>query len=191
VHPHDADGFSAEDEAWIRELAAAPEVVGIGECGLDYFRGTSDPSAQREAFVSQIGIARELSLPVVVHARAATEDTIATLGQHADGLDVVLHCFGMPERVEDVAEAGWYASFAGNVTFARADDLREAARAIPEDRLLLETDSPYLAPVPKRGKPNRPAWVVHTLERVAQVRGATAAALEQATDRNAARVFGW
>lgn len=191
VHPHDADRFGPDDEVWIRDLGADPEVVGIGECGLDYFRELSDRGAQRRVFSAQIGIARDLGLPIVIHSREAADDTIEVLRTEAAGHPVILHCFGMPAKIDDVLAEGWNVSFAGNVTFKKADELRTAARLVPEDRLLVETDSPYLAPVPMRGKPNRPAYVGHTLDAIAQVRGVDPAELARITTANAHRVFGW
>ncbi len=191
VHPHDADGFGPDDEAWIRERAGEPEVVGIGECGLDYYRDLSDRTTQRRAFSAQITIARDVGLPVVVHSREATADTIDVLRSEAADHAVVLHCFGMPDRIDDVLAEDWLVSFAGNVTFKTADELRAAARLVPDDRLLVETDSPYLTPVPLRGRPNRPAYVRHTLEAIARVRGVEPDALARTTTANAERVFGW
>lgn len=191
VHPHDADAYSSDDDVWIRDLSQHAEVVGIGECGLDYHRDLSARAAQRRAFSAQIAIARDAGLPIVIHSRAAAEDTLTVLRSEAAEHPVILHCFGMPEHIDEVLAEGWMVSFAGNVTFSRADDLRAAARLVPEDRLLVETDSPYLAPVPMRGKPNRPAYVRHTLELVASVRGVDTTDLARATSANAARVFGW
>jgi TatD DNase family protein len=189
VHPHDADGWTADDRRWILELAAHPRVVAIGECGLDYYRGHSAPDAQRRAFAEQIALAREAGLPVVVHTRDAEEDTIAVLDREADGHPVVLHCFSMPSRAEAVAERGWYASVAGQVTYPKSTDLQEAVRRLPGERLLVETDSPYLAPVPRRGRPNRPANVAHTLRFVAGLRGVAPERLDAETTANAHRVL--
>jgi TatD DNase family protein len=191
VHPHDADRFGPDDERWIRELGSDTDVVGVGECGLDYFRDLSDHAAQRRAFSAQIGIARDLGLPIDIHSRAAEQDTLDVLRSEAAGHPVVLHCFGMPGRIDDVLSEGWTVSFAGNVTFKKADDLRAAARLVPEDHLLVETDSPYLAPVPMRGKPNRPAYVRYTLEAIAEIRGTDPEELARTTTANAHRVFGW
>jgi TatD DNase family protein len=190
VHPHDADGWSEADARWIRALADHPGVVAIGETGLDYYRDHSARDAQRRAFVAQIGLARDIGLAVVVHTRAADDDTMATLDREAAGHPVVLHCFSMPARAGEVAERGWYASLAGQLTYPNADDLRAAARILPADRLLVETDSPYLAPVPRRGRPNRPANVVHTLRALAEVRGEPPEALDAITTANARAVFG-
>jgi TatD DNase family protein len=191
VHPHDADGFTGADEAWIRELAAHPGVVAIGECGLDFHRNHSRPDAQRRAFSSQIGLAREAGLPLVIHTRDAAVETLAILAAEAAGHPVVMHCFSMPERLDEVAERGYLVSFAGQVTYPVAGDLQRAAAAAPEHLLLVETDSPYLSPVPRRGRPNRPANVAHTLRFVAGLRGVSEEALDGVTTRNAARVFAW
>jgi TatD DNase family protein len=191
VHPHDADGFTPADEAWIRELAAHPAVVAIGECGLDFHYDNSRRDAQRRAFSAQIGLARETGLPLVIHTRDAAEETLAILAGEAAGHPVVLHCFSMPERLAEVAERGYMVSIAGPVTYPAAGDLRAAAAAAPDDLLLVETDSPYLAPVPRRGRPNRPANVAHTLRAVAGLRGVSEEALDGITTRNAARVFAW
>jgi TatD DNase family protein len=189
VHPHDADGYGPRDEAWIRRLAAHPKVVAIGECGLDFHRRLSAPEAQRRAFVAQVRIARDAGLPVVVHTRDAADETLALLADEAAGMTVVLHCFSMPERAEQVAERGYFASFAGQLTFPSARDLQEAARRLPGDLLLVETDSPYLAPVPRRGRPNRPAHAVHTLRFLAGLRGVSPEELDALTTANTERAF--
>jgi TatD DNase family protein len=191
VHPHDADAYTATDERWIRELAGHPAVVAIGECGLDFYRNHSRPEAQRRAFSSQIGLAREAGLPLVIHTRDAADETLAILAGQAAGHPVVMHCFSMPERLGEVAERGYMVSFAGQVTYPSAADLQRAAATAPADLLLLETDSPYLSPVPRRGRPNRPANVAHTLRFVAGLRGVSEEALDDLTTRNAARVFAW
>jgi TatD DNase family protein len=191
VHPHDADGWTDADAGWIRELAAHPRVVAIGECGLDHHYDRSARQAQERAFRAQLALAREAGLPVVVHTREAAEDTLRILDADAAGLDVVLHCFSLPEHVDRVVERGWYCSFAGTLTFRRSDDLRAAAAALPADRLLVETDTPYLAPVPRRGRPNRPAYVAHTLAALAEARGIGVAEADAMTTANAARVFRW
>jgi len=189
VHPHDADGFGPGDEEWLRRLAGHPRVVAIGECGLDFYRDHSSPDGQRRAFGAQIAVARETGLPLVIHTRNATQETLDTLQREAGGITVVLHCFSMPERVPDVVEAGYLASFAGQLTYPSAGDLREAARLLPADRLLVETDSPYLSPVPRRGRPNRPANVAHTLRVLAELRGVSMAEMDAVTTANAERAF--
>ena len=193
VHPNDANAWTDADATWIRELAAHPRVVAIGECGLDYYRDHATPEAQDRAFRAQIRLAGELGLPLVIHTRDATADTLARLESEASGRPVILHCFSItePEFVDRVIDAGWYASFAGPLTYRRNDALREAAARIPAERLLVETDSPYLAPEPRRGRPNRPANVAHTLTRLAEVRGLTIDEADALTTANAARVFGW
>lgn len=191
VHPHDADGFSRRDHEWIGELADHAKVVAIGECGLDYFRDHSRPESQMRAFVAQIGLARELGLPLVIHTRAADDDTMAVLAREAEDTPVILHCFSMVDRVDEVVERGYYTSFAGQLTYPSATDLQDAARRIPPEHLLVETDAPYLAPVPHRGKPNRPAFVGHTLRYLADLRREDPQTLDAETTANAARVFGW
>jgi TatD DNase family protein len=190
VHPHDAGGFAPSDIAWMRELAAHPKVVGLGECGLDYHRDLAPRDAQRRAFSAQIALAGELGLPLVVHTRDAGDDTFAALDAEAGDTPVILHCFSLPDRVEEVTARPWMASFAGQVTYRSAADLRAAAAALPAERLLVETDSPYLAPVPRRGRPNRPANVAHTLAAVAEARGMAPEALDALTTANARRVLG-
>jgi TatD DNase family protein len=191
VHPHDADGFRRADEEWIGGLAEQPKVVAIGECGLDYYRDNATREGQMRAFVTQIGLARELDLPLVIHTRDADDDTLAVLAREAEGHPVILHCFSMVGRVDEVVERGYLTSFAGQVTYPAATDLQDAARRIPPEHLLVETDAPYLSPVPRRGRPNRPANVAHTLRFLAELRGEEAEALDAITTANAARVFGW
>lgn len=190
VHPYDADAYGPDDEAWIRDLAAHPAVVAIGECGLDHHRPNAAPEAQRRAFASQIRIARAAELPLVVHTRDAARETLDLLAAEADGHPVVMHCFSIPEHLDEVVARGWMTSFAGQVTYPKATDLQAAARAVPEELLLVETDSPYLSPAPRRGRPNRPANLAHTLRFIAALRGAGEAELDARTTANAARVFG-
>jgi TatD DNase family protein len=190
VHPNDADAFSAADEVWIRELLAHPGVVAVGECGLDHYRDHARPEAQRRAFSAQIGLAREAGLPLVIHTRDAADETFAMLESEAGDHPVVLHCFSLPERLAEAAERGYMLSFAGPVTFPKSLALQRAAREAPAELLLVETDSPYLAPVPRRGRPNRPANVAHTLRFVAALRGVSEADLDALTTSNATRVFG-
>lgn len=191
VHPHDSDGWSDADAAWITELAAHPKVVAIGECGLDYHYNHSTPENQHAAFRAQIALGRQLGLPIVVHTREAADDTFAILDDAAGDHPVILHCFSLPEHVDQVAERGWYTSFAGPLTYPKSVELRAAAAALPAERLLVETDAPYLAPVPRRGRPNRPALVAHTLATLAEVRGLSVEEADTLTSSNAAAVFGW
>lgn len=199
-HPNAATGFDDDAAADLRKLAADPLVRAVGETGLDYYRENAPPGDQIRAFEAQIAIARGAGLPLVIHVRdqagpgsgQAVSDTFELLAAEAEGVDVILHCFSAgPERAAEAVERGWYVSFAGNVTYPSAETLREAAALVPDERLLVETDSPYLAPQPVRGKPNSPANVVLTAAVVAEARGADPAEQEAAIEANAARLFGW
>ena len=190
-HPNMAEGFRDGDIAAIERAAGDPRVRAIGETGLDYYRDGAPREDQRRAFEAHIELARSLELPLVIHTREAEDDTFDVLGERAGGVTVIMHCFSAPRRIDECVERGWYCSFAGNVTYPKATDLQAAARAVPDDLLLVETDSPYLAPQPVRGKPNEPANVVSTAEHVAELRGVSYEALEAAVERNAARVFRW
>jgi TatD DNase family protein len=197
-HPNSAAGFDEAAAADIEELAGHERVRAIGETGLDYFRDGSPRDAQREALAAQIAIARSTQLPLVIHlrdqagTRDALDDTFATLGAEAEGVTVILHCCSVPpDRIGEAIERGWYCSFAGNVTYPKSDDLRETARLVPDELLLAETDSPFLAPQPMRGKPNQPANVVEVAELLASERGVSYGELERTVEENAARVFRW
>jgi len=190
-HPNSAAGFDTAAADNIRRAAADPRAAAVGETGLDYYRDGAPREDQRRAFEAQLAIARELALPVVIHTRAAEEDTFTILREQAEGLTVILHCFSAPDRLEECVERGYLCSFAGNVTYPKAADIMAAARDVPEDLLLVETDSPFLSPQQRRGKPNEPANVVRTAEHVASLRGVDYAELEATVERNAARVFGW
>ncbi|MFN8572725.1 MAG: TatD family hydrolase [Gemmatimonadaceae bacterium] len=190
VHPHDAATFeSGRDLEGIR-AEVARGAVAIGECGLDNHYDHAPKEQQRRAFDAQLALAAELRLPVVVHSREAVEDTSAMVRAAGDaGVLGVMHCFGGPESLADVAlTAGWYISFAGVITFKKWHD-DGLLRAIPMDRLLVETDAPYLAPVPYRGKRNEPAFVCETLAQLARVRGDDVAVLGTACANNARRLF--
>jgi TatD DNase family protein len=191
-HPHNATGFDDAALEEIERLAADPKVRAIGETGLDYYRDHAPRDDQRRAFEAQLDLAGRLGLPVAIHTRAAEDDTFAILREHAARLPaVILHCFSAPDRLAECAERGYLCSFAGNVTYPKATDLQLAAREVPAHLVLVETDSPYLAPQPVRGKPNEPANVVHTARHLAELRGEEPAELERTVERNAARVFGW
>ncbi len=190
-HPHATEGFGEADIEPLERAAAHPRARAIGETGLDYYRDNAPRDDQRRAFELQIGLAHRIRLPLVIHTRAAEEDTFAILRDQAEGLTVVLHCFSAPGRVDECVERGYMCSFAGNVTYGSAEDLQRAAAALPDELLLVETDSPYLAPKPVRGKPNQPANVVHTARFVAELRGVSYERLEEVVEANAARVFGW
>jgi TatD DNase family protein len=188
IHPHEAASPDAGRVDGLRELLSHPRAVAVGETGLDYFRDYAPHDAQERLFDTQLALARETGKAVVIHTRAADDDTRAKLLEH-DGA-VILHCFSSPSLLEAALERRWYVSFAGNVTYKNAYDLRAAARRVPDDRLLAETDSPYLAPQAVRGKRNEPAFVMHTLAVLAEARGVEPAELERRIDANAAQVFG-
>ena len=190
-HPNSAKGFDDADLAELRALAAHPRCVAIGETGLDFYRAGAPQADQQRAFAAQIALARETGKPLVIHSRAAEQETLAQLGDEARGVSVVMHCFSMPERLQECLDRGYAISFAGNVTYKSASDLADAARGVPEDRLLVETDAPYLTPVPVRKERNQPAFVAHTFAFLAELRGVSSAELSATVERNAGRVFGW
>jgi TatD DNase family protein len=190
-HPNDARGFDDVAMAELESLARHPRCAAIGETGLDYFRDHAPHEDQMRAFRGQIELARTLAKPLVVHTRAAEDDTIDTLRDHAGGVDVILHCFTMADRLEECLDAGWWISFAGNVTYASAAAIADAAEQVPDDRLLVETDAPYLTPQVVRKQRNQPAFVVHTARFVAQRRGVEYEQLEAIVERNAGALFGW
>jgi TatD DNase family protein len=196
-HPNEASGFDDAAAAEILELGRHEKVRAIGETGLDFYRDYASPDDQRRAFRAQIEIARELELPIVIHARdpegetSAIDEIFDTLDAHAGEAPVILHCFSAPQRVEDAAERGWYCSFAGNATYPSAKELRFAAAKVPEDRILVETDAPYLAPQAMRGKRNQSAFVVETAQAIAAERGTSYEDLERTVEANARALFGW
>jgi TatD DNase family protein len=190
-HPNEATGYDEAITAELREFAAHPRCRAIGETGLDDFRDYAPRADQERAFAAQIALAHETGKPLVIHTRAAEDDTIATLVRDAAGLQVVLHCFSMPGRLDECLDHGWWISFAGNVTYPKAADLAEAAERVPLERLLVETDAPYLTPQVVRKERNRPAYVAHTARFIAERRGIAYADLEAAVDANAATLFGW
>jgi TatD DNase family protein len=188
IHPHEAGGAEAANAGAIRELLAHPKAVAVGETGLDYFRDYAPHAAQQKLFDELLAVALDTHKPVVIHTRAADDDTAARLLTH--GGAVILHCFSSPALLEPALERGWDVSFAGNVTYKNAFELRAAARRVPRDRLLAETDSPYLAPQAVRGKRNEPAYVMHTVDVLAGARDEDAAELAAQIDANANIVFG-
>jgi TatD DNase family protein len=191
-HPHETGGFDFAALEEIELAAADPLARAIGETGLDYYRDHAPRADQRRAFEAQLELAGRLGMPAVIHTRAAEEDTFAVLREHAGGVPaVILHCFSAPGRLEECVERGYLCSFAGNVTYPKAADLHAAARDVPAALLLVETDSPYLAPQPRRGRPNEPANVTHTARFVAELRDVSYEELERTVEANAARVFGW
>lgn len=188
VHPYQAGGAEAGRLDELRDLLTHPKAVAVGETGLDHYRDYAPHEAQRSLFEAQLALAAELRKPVVIHARAADDDTAAALSRF--GGTVVLHCFSSPGLLPLALERGWYVSFAGNATYPGAQELRDAAAHVPVDRILAETDCPYLAPVPLRGRPNEPAYVVHTLAALAAARGEDVEELGARIDRNAVTAFG-
>ncbi len=191
-HPSETTGFDDADLAELQALAAHEKCVAIGETGLDYYRDCAPASDQRRAFEAQIELARATGKPLIIHTRAADDDTLGLLGARASGLRVVLHCFSMADRVQDcLAHEDWWFSFAGNATYPKAHALRAAALQVPASRLLVETDAPYLSPQAVRGTPNQPANVVHTAQALAVERRVSYAELEQSIELAAAAAFGW
>jgi TatD DNase family protein len=184
IHPHKAGEADASQLARLGEL----DPVAVGETGLDYYRDYAPHDAQRQLFQAHLALAEELRKPVVIHCRAADADVARALGDFEG--TVVLHCFSSPGLLQPALDRGYYVSFAGNVTFPNAYDIRAAARAIPGDRLLAETDSPYLSPQPRRGRPNEPANLVHTVATLAEIRDESPDELATQLDRNATTAFG-
>ena len=191
-HPNQATSFSDAELAELSELAADPRCVAVGETGLDYYRDHASPEDQKRAFLAQIALARDVQKPLVIHTRSADDDTLNTLTEHAKGLRVILHCFSMADRiVECLEQPNWWISFAGNVTYPKAPELREAALRVPADRLLVETDAPYLSPQRVRGKPNEPQYVTHTAELLALERRVSDDEFEREVESASAAVFDW
>jgi TatD DNase family protein len=191
-HPHDSRGFGAVDLEEIEQAAGHPKARVIGETGLDYYRDYAPRQDQQRAFEAQLELAGRLGMPVAVHTRAAEDDTFALLREHADRLSaVILHCFSASDRLEECVQAGYRCSFAGNVTYPQAGDLQSAAKEVPAELLLVETDAPFLSPQVLRSKRNEPAFVVHTAHHVAGLRGMSYEELERTVEENAAQVFGW
>jgi TatD DNase family protein len=191
-HPNESAGFDDARLAELHALAKHHKCVAIGETGLDYYRDRAPRADQMRAFEAQIELARELRRPVVIHTRAAEDDTLQMLEELAGGVRVVLHCFSMPTRLDQcLSHEDWWISFAGNVTYPKAPELREAAKRVPARRLLVETDAPFLAPQTHRGRPNRPQYVVDTAQAVAQERGVTYEDFDEQIQASASALFGW
>ncbi|HEY7610507.1 MAG TPA: TatD family hydrolase [Alphaproteobacteria bacterium] len=192
VHPHEAEKEGVGDPAPLLTAAAHPKVVGIGETGLDYYYKHSAPAAQARSFRAHIAAARESGLPLIVHARDADVDTIRILADEhrAGAFPGVIHCFtASRELAEHAVALGLYISFSGILTFKNARDIQETAKALPLERILVETDAPYLAPMPNRGKRNEPAFVAHTAAFLAKLRGETVERIADATTENFFRLF--
>jgi len=192
IHPHEADKEPATDAARLVELARHPKVIGIGETGLDYFYEHSPRTEQQTSFRAHIQAARETGLPLIVHTRDADDDTVSILREEygKGAYPGLIHCFTSSiELARAALELGFFISISGIVTFKRAEDLRQAVREIPLERLLVETDSPYLAPVPNRGKSNEPSYVIHTAREVAELKGISADLVAQRTTENFFALF--
>jgi TatD DNase family protein len=190
-HPNQAHGFDDADLAELTALSEHPRCVAIGETGLDYYREDAPPEDQKRAFQAHIALARTTGTPLIIHTRNAEDDTLAQLAGEADGVTVVMHCFSMPDRLQECLDRGYAISFAGNVTYKSAADLAQAACEVPNERLLVETDAPYLTPQIVRKHRNQPAFVVHTAAFLAELRGVSVAELGATVERNAARLFKW
>ena len=190
-HPTLSSGFDDADASELAALAGHERCRAIGETGLDFKRDYAPRADMERAFRAQMELARETGRPLVIHTREAADETIAMLDAHAPGHPTVMHCFSLTDRLDACLERGYWISFAGNVTYPKSDDLRAAAERVPDDRLLVETDAPYLAAQPVRGQENEPAHVVHTARVLAEVRGVEYEELERIVERNAVEVFGW
>ena len=192
VHPHDAKLYDDRAEAHLVELARSEKVIAWGEIGLDYYYDHSPRDVQREVFRRQIRTARELDLPIIIHSRDADDETVEILTEECsyDGFRGIMHCFGgTPEMAEALMKLGFLISFAGNVTFKKAENLRDSARVVPLNRLLVETDCPFLTPVPFRGKRNEPGNVVHTAKFLAELYNIEVTELATATTQNFLDIF--
>jgi TatD DNase family protein len=192
IHPHDAAKPSPADYRRMAELLTHPRVVAVGEIGLDYHYDFAPREAQKSAFIEQMSMAASARKPIVIHTREAWDDTVALLEKHwtPHGIGGIMHCFsGSPAEAQRALDLGFYLSFGGILTFPKATQVHEAAKAAPRDRILLETDAPYLAPVPKRGKRNEPALMVHTAKKLAELRGESLEAISQETSNNFRRLL--
>jgi TatD DNase family protein len=192
VHPHDAAKATADDLKRLADLLAHPKVLALGEIGLDYHYDFSPREVQKSAFIQQMEIAASAKKPIVIHTREAWDDTLALIEQHwtPHGIGGIMHCFsGGPAEARRALDLGFYLSFGGIVTFPKALAVQEAAKSAPRDRILVETDAPYLAPVPKRGKRNEPALIIHTARKLAELRGESYEELCNATTENFRRLL--
>jgi TatD DNase family protein len=188
VHPHDAAKATPQTFDDLRALSKHPKVIAFGEIGLDYHYDFSPREVQREVFTEQLKLAAELALPIIIHTREAWEDTIAALAEHWRGHGI-MHCFtGNAVQAQQALDLGFHLSFGGVITFKTAEEVRESARITPDDRLLIETDAPYLAPIPHRGKRNEPALMVETARKLAEIRNMTSERIADLTTRNFERL---
>jgi len=191
VHPHDVKEISPEDYDELKELAQNDKVVAIGEIGLDYYYDNSPRGEQQEAFKIQLQLAKELNLPVVIHSRDAKEDTLAILEEHAKGLEGIVHCYAYDlATAKRVIDMGFYLAFGGVITFNNAKDLRAVVKEIALDKILIETDAPYLTPAPHRGKRNESKFVIHVAKKIAEIKGIDVAEVAEKTTENAKNLLG-
>jgi TatD DNase family protein len=188
-HPQEAGLLDDEGKAGLEELVQHPRVVAVGETGFDFYRDYWPHEVQEDAFLYHLDLARRAALPLVIHTRDAAEQTLRVLGEHGRDVTVILHCFSLLHRLQEVVERGYFISFAGNVTYKNALELQAAAGAVPAEMLLLETDAPWLTPAPFRGRPNRPALVANVYEFVADLRGVSLAELQVQVEANVLRAF--
>ena len=190
IHPEEAKDWNGEIEEKIKTLASSPKVVGIGEIGLDYYWDKSNIDLQKEIFIKQIELANELNLPLNIHDRDAHKDTFDILKEHNKNSAVIMHCFsGSPEFALECIKEGWYIALGGVVTFKNAKKMKEVAKIVPIEKLLLETDAPYLTPVPHRGEENQPAYVKFTAEEIAKLKGISFEEAAQTTSANAEKIL--
>ena len=190
VFPSEAAKWEENTEEQIKELVKTERIVAIGEIGLDYYWYKSFIDLQKEVFIKQVGLANKLNLPIVVHNREAHKDTFDILSEYNKTSDVLFHCFsGSPEFAIECVKKGWYIALGGVVTFKNAQKMKEVAKVVPDDKLVLETDAPYLTPVPFRGKQNEPAYIKYTAEEIAKIREADLTHIEEITSANAERIF--
>lgn len=190
VHPSEVKGWNDDLIDKIKEYSKSSKIVGIGEIGLDYYWGKSFNDLQKEVFIKQIKLANELNFPISVHDREAHKDTFDILTEYNKNSAVVMHCFsGSVEFMKECVKQGWYIAIGGVVTFKKAIKMKEVAKEVPLDKLLLETDAPYLTPVPYRGKTNQPAYVKYVAEEIASIRGISFEEVDEITTQNAKKVF--
>ena len=192
IHPHDAKLATSQDFDRLKKLASHPKVVAWGEIGLDFHYNHSPPEAQRTVFIQQLVLAQETHLPIIIHTREAEAETLQILKQYwsSSGLGGILHCFsGTLEMAEECIQMGFMVSFSGMLTFPKAQEIRDVAKKIPLERLLIETDSPFLAPIPYRGRRNEPAYMVETAKSLAQLRSLSLEAVGEITAGNYGRFF--
>ena len=190
VFPSEAAKWDDKTDKYIRELVSANKIVAIGEIGLDYYWDKSFTDLQKEVFIKQIELANKLNLPIVVHNREAHKDTFDILSEYNKTSDVLFHCFsGSPEFALECVKKAWYIALGGVVTFKNAQKMKDVAKVVPDDKLVLETDAPYLTPVPFRGKQNEPAYIKYTAEEIAKIREVDLEHIEKITSENAERIF--